>query len=661
MKQFSSALALLLYMTFIILPMNSSRSGNIRSAATILHYSVQTRRSKLKARRSKPKALPLTLSKIKDLVMSTPDNAIATDIGELGIDFQPDASILDNLRSMGAGVKTIAALQAYLDKPTGTRAISNPVRETVDKWLTSKEYVLYEPLGMDLPPASVFLVKGSSADLVMSSQEVLPNASNILQASTIPESIQLPQVELSRTSSLPFLPNVDIAALRNLGARFAIVQLSGIRTNTIPLSKLEDAIKAHPKLKDKAKAKSPDLLIVYAVLQATEIRLTLLDESGELLNSDVNLQSLKAALGTEFEVALRGTNVLHATVNLGIKAKRLDVVSTVLGGGREELRLKDMPAKSLRPLFRNRATPISFNSGYQVFGLVIAQGNYIGKSERVGGALPDAVASAELMKGNLRRLVRPGLESNIRTVTSRKGSLFDFDKSKPLSQTALNARIDKFIRYVQARVDRKKPSVIFFYYFGHGLARPQTFYLVPENFVDQPEKSIVYFEDKLIDLDEVYNKLNKLPGIVVLLIDSCRELKETDDLERVRNARGHLVFKQFITTETATTLEVGIIPYGSYPVLFAGDEGDTVPVVRHSINGYEKEIGPLSLRLHLLFNTAAERQETLTLGDFIKRMQEPIDITLADGNRLQSYTPLIEEFLNELPSTPLLSASPKKK
>jgi hypothetical protein len=636
-------------MMFIILPLNSNRLGNIR-AATILHFSLQARR--------------LKLSQIEDLIkIKTPDNAIATDIRERGIDFRPDASILDNLRALGAGVKTITALQAYVDRLTSTSAISNPVRETIDKWLTSKEYVLYEPLGINLPPASVFLVKGSSADLVMTSQDVLPNVSNMLQASTSPESIQLPQMELSRISPLPFLPSVDVAALRDLGAKFAIVQLSGIRTDAIPLSKLEDAIKAHPKLKEKVKTKGRDLLIVYGVLQATEIRLTLLDKNGALMDSNVNLQSLKAALGAEFEIPPRGTNVLRTTVNLGIKAASISIVSTVLGGGREELRLKEIPAKSLRPLFRGKAKvkSISFNSGYQVFGLVIGQGNYIGKSARVGGALPGAIASAELMAENLRRLVQPGMESNIQLITSRKGSLFDFDKSKPLRQSELNTRIDKFVRYVQTRVDRKKRCVIFFYYFGHGLARPQTFYLVPENFVDEPGKPVGYFEDSLINLDDVYNKLNKLPGIVVLIIDSCREIKDADDLERVRAARGHLVVKQLVTTETATTIEFGVTIYGSYPILFGGDEGATVPVVRYFINGDEKEIGPLSLRLHLLFNTAAESKETLTLGDFIRRMQEPVDITLADGNRLQSYTPLIKDFLNELPSAPLLSTSPKKK
>jgi tetratricopeptide (TPR) repeat protein len=55
---------------------------------------------------------PLSLAKIEALVkVPTPDKAIAVEIRRRGIDFEPDASTLEKLRKMGAGPRTISALQ----------------------------------------------------------------------------------------------------------------------------------------------------------------------------------------------------------------------------------------------------------------------------------------------------------------------------------------------------------------------------------------------------------------------------------------------------------------------------------------------------------------------------------------------------------------------
>lgn len=649
MKRFCLALTLLLYLVSIILPPDSNRLGSIR-AATIPLYPSRSR--------------PLTLSQIEKLVKNkTPDNAIATEIRRRGISFQLNESILETLLDLGAGAKTIAALRLYLGRPTPTRAVVNSAREEINKWLMAKGYVLYEPLGLNLPPASVFIVKDASVKLVMTAQTVLPSAPSLLQSSTIPESIDLPKINLTETYQLPFLPHVDVAALTRLGAGAAIVQLSGIRVDAIPLSELQDAIKHHPKLKEKQKSEAQDLFVVFEVLRATQIKLTLLDKQGSPLGSNVSVQNLKMALGSAFNISSGGTGVLSEPLSLGIKAADIFSVSTILGGGREELRLKARSPNLLRQLFGAKAKPITLYSSYQVFGLVIGLGNYNENSERIGGTLPGATASAKLVAGNLRRLVRPGMDSNIQIITSRKG-LVNFDKSKPLSKAKLNAAIDKFVRYVKSRVDPKKESVVFFYYFGHGLAQPYTFYLVPEDYKYRGEEYLLDSEDDddaLIDVDRVHAKLDGIPSVVVLMIDSCREIKETDDLARVRAQRGQLVMKSAMPRETENTIDFQIDFYGSYPILFGGDEGANVPVVKYPINGNEEEIGPLSLRLHLLFNEIAERKETITLGDFIVRMQEPVEITLTDGNRLKSYTPMVKDFLDNLPAIPLLSTSPQKK
>jgi hypothetical protein len=335
------------------------------------------------------------------------------------------------------------------------------------------------------------------------------------------------------------------------------------------------------------------------------------------------------------------------------------VVSKILGSGTvEEVRLVPVELSSLHKLIGTNSSPASFNSGYQVFGLVVGQGNYNKISKRVGGQLPSAIANAELVAGNLRRLVKPEMQENIQTITSRKG-LINFDKSKPLNKSELNKAIKNFILYVKRTADKKKPVIVFFYYFGHGLAAPQTFYIVPENFEDNFGNLMTDAGDNdLMDIDWITGELSGISDNVVLMIDSCREIKASDDLENVRANRGKLVMKPMVSRENDDddTIDFMIDIYGTYPILFGGEEGESVPVVRHLINGKVEEIGPLALRLQALFDATTKNKKTLTLADFIENMLEPIKETDILGNKVKSYTPLVKEYLDELPDTPLLSS-----
>jgi tetratricopeptide (TPR) repeat protein len=63
-----------------------------------------------------PQDAPLTLSQIEDLIKAgTPDNTIAKEIKERGIDFRVNASQLARLKSLNAEPKTIRALQVILN------------------------------------------------------------------------------------------------------------------------------------------------------------------------------------------------------------------------------------------------------------------------------------------------------------------------------------------------------------------------------------------------------------------------------------------------------------------------------------------------------------------------------------------------------------------
>lgn len=75
---------------------------------------------------------PLTLTQIEGLVkIPTPDNAIAVEIRRRGIDFEPSASALEKLRKIGAGPRTIRALQDKHNRKQAELQSSATSRKTV--------------------------------------------------------------------------------------------------------------------------------------------------------------------------------------------------------------------------------------------------------------------------------------------------------------------------------------------------------------------------------------------------------------------------------------------------------------------------------------------------------------------------------------------------
>jgi hypothetical protein len=173
-----------------------------------------------------------------------------------------------------------------------------------------------------------------------------------------------------------------------------------------------------------------------------QIRLMLFDTAGTVLAFE-NAESLRVRLGPDFQIVGNGVNVLREQVNLGIKASGISYVSKVLGGGSPQLVLRPIPADVLRPLFRAAESPTRLYSGYQVFALLIGQGNYTGTSDRVGATLPGAPASAQMVARHLKSLQPILHEQNVQVITSRKG-VVDFDKGKPLTKAELKDAVVGF-------------------------------------------------------------------------------------------------------------------------------------------------------------------------------------------------------------------------
>jgi hypothetical protein len=523
----------------------------------------------------------------------------------------------------------------------------------IGNWLNNKGYV--QSFRNDLPPASVLIVAGPKTHVVMSANEVIPRQAADRLISPLPEMIPLPQVKLSLDANLPFLPEANPAALIKLGVSSISLQLSGILTDGIPLNRLQAAIKNNPQLKARARANDQNLIIITEVVRASKIRLLLMDKDGNLLGDGVNKSALQTALGSNFESDTPGVGFLREGVNLGFKAAKVSAVATVLGG-EVELQLNPIPVRQLLVMISDAAVATrSTTSDFRLFGLIIAQGNYNAKSLRAGGELPGAFASAQMVADKLQQLIPTENGNDLQLLTSRqRGGLYD--PGKRITKSELVLRVRQFVQQMRERTAGAKPKAVIFYYFGHGLADgiSHSVYLVPESFEDRPEKSVNDLDDLLVSVDWVRDQLLQISDNVILLIDTCR--KHAQESEELRRLWGDALIQP--AEGISGVLDVlkfmsGI--YGPSPMLFASKDGVSAPVVRFRVGDQESDVGPLAVRLHVLFEQVSTRKEALTIKDFVNHMQEPFALT-GDGDSrhgagavIRAYTALRRDFAEDLP------------
>lgn len=295
-------------------------------------------------------------------------------------------------------------------------------------------------------------------------------------------------------------------------------------------------------------------------------------------------------------------------------------------------------------------TSLPLYSNFQVFGLIIGQGNYADPAGGGAGRLAGAEASARLVAENLGRVNKAGRDRNIVVVAGG-------DEGQ-MTKAEITARIDKFVEMAKKKADPGKQSVIFFYFFGHGLSDgfARFAFLVPEASEGDasPPRNATEMADRLIEVGWVRERLAEVSDNVIIMIDSCRTNER--DSEKFLTY-WEKIFKQ--DTQWASGIfQVLRKINGSTeksPLLFSSEDGTPTRPVSYKVAETLEDIGPISVRLDFLFRQVTEQREALTVADFVGRMQTPVETE--GGVKVRAFTDL--KSLSGLNSLTLISSPPK--
>jgi hypothetical protein len=156
----------------------------------------------------------------------------------------------------------------------------------------------------------------------------------------------------------------------------------------------------------------------------------------------------------------------------------------------------------------------SLRPGCQVFGLIVGQSLRPGLLSDKARA-KDGKDSQELVTSNLRRLAS----------TPADIKLIQQAPNHPMTRQEIIDAVEQFVKYCRQRINPRLESVVFFYYFGHGVANgiSGANFLVPNAALDSPApEDPAKLAEHFVDIAWVKEQLGELSDHVVLLIDACR-------------------------------------------------------------------------------------------------------------------------------------------
>lgn len=293
-------------------------------------------------------------------------------------------------------------------------------------------------------------------------------------------------------------------------------------------------------------------------------------------------------------------------------------------------------------------------SGFDLYGLVMGLGDYASASPRVGGQLPEAVRTAELAARSLRRLLPPGLQRNIRTLTSVESSPGAFDATQRITRSQILEQIEGFVAEVRKRSRPERPTMVVFYYFGHGLADGITKngFLVPEAFVDDPSRKVTDVAPGLVRVKEVVDRLSAASDRILVLADACRS-HQFEDRQLQRAWREGLDQHADIAGILAAIQDESGI-FGPAAVVFGGPDGVAAPTVEDKKAGLSAT-GPLAARLDALLDGTVAKDAAYDLAQLLGELEAPAG---PDAAAVRGYTFMRADRRAAWGGTPVVSAEP---
>ncbi|OEU64963.1 MAG: hypothetical protein BA863_12800 [Desulfovibrio sp. S3730MH75] len=388
------------------------------------------------------------------------------------------------------------------------------------------------------------------------------------------------------------------------------------KIESVPVSKLKESLEKTQSLRRYLQHPS-ELFVITEALRIDGIKyvITSRDHAG----GGIELSKHDLPINIKGKFRIDAGNHLSANFPLyvGYKAHKLTTISTALGGS-SIIQLHPFSPMEIESE-RKRSSDVSLTTDFQVFGLLIGLGNYQGYSERIGGLLTGANDSVDIMANDISRIPGAIVERLVRDYSPNTRPEEGY-----ISRDTIMDKVHDFVgKYGNQMNDN---SLLIFYYFGHGLSEPlsRKALLIPEDFNDRPEKEIRELWGELVFVHDVVNQLKKLPGSLLILIDSCRMRKRSDEIQP------QIALEPVLPPGVGSLIRrIDVVPFPNLfaspvPVIFSSPDREQAKVVPHVMpNGYVKRVGPLAEGFDKIWRTTLGKQGFLTLRGLIQEITKP--------------------------------------
>jgi hypothetical protein len=548
---------------------------------------------------------------------------------------------------------SVAGLRWYL------KGDPSPSASTLEAWVQAQRYEPLRPMRSSyLPGTLVYISPGGHDRVAMAARDFLDMKADAVLVGRVPDVTLDVRYVFDAKTAVGTTKGADAHASGGTGLQLkARLNLRGLDTLTLPLDKVRDLVADNERVRAAVRESPDNLYIVLDALRVKRIEFSFTDQAGASVDATLPEKLLKPMFAANLTFGADGMVVSDAPIVVGASLGKLSEVSTVLGGSSTpRIAVTPVAPEEVGRFRRTAAAQTSrLYTGFDVYGLAIGLGNYPISSARAGGLLPDAAATSEYVAKAWRRLLPPAAASRIRTITSEELSPGRFDPTRRLSRRDLLSSIDEFVADVERVADPRRETLVFFYFFGHGVADgiSKSVFLVPETFVDDPNKKVAELAGQLIAIGDVAKKLAALTDRVIIFVDACRshnnEAKQlvdswrTDMRQDAQNLSNILDAIQFAS---------GI--FGPATIFFASEDGVAAPTVRLPNERLQSGTGPLAATLAAVTDEVATTGARLNLAQFIARITTPRMLG-EPAARVQGHTFLRDRERDKFPDLPIIS------
>jgi hypothetical protein len=528
---------------------------------------------------------------------------------------------------------------------------------SIEDWVRQQDFDPVRPFRSDFEPGTLLSVGKLRDRVAMTSASFLEGQTGVVSQASLPNvtlTLKLnAKAEAGGTGA-------EVGGGEDLNAS---MELSNLQVLTLPLEKVKDGVQKSSRVEEALTDHPDDLFVILEALRVGKMRLSFHDESEAKAKAKSATDWVKATFGTSAGLDQSGTIQLDAPLILGTRVARLKEASTALGGASRQTLVEKVSTPDLEK-FRNDVAPkvSRLYSNFDVYGLVIAMGNYPFLSKRAGGELPDAVRTGEWVAADLRRMVPPTQANHIQVITSNEVSPKTFDPTRRLSKGDLESGIHDFLQYVKKNSDPNKLTLVIFYYFGHGLGdgMSKSVFLVPEQFVDDESRRVSDISDRLIDISDINRQISEVTDHSIFLIDACRAYK--DQAKELIEAWKKTVQQGSDIEGILNAIQFSSGIYGPTPIIFASADGMAADTVKYPAAGLSSGTGPLALKLRSVLEVVDSSDTGLPLDGFLHQFQSDTvslpNLDVQEAVKLRGYTFFKPRFAADFGSSLIISADP---